>query len=388
MNSILAPANLPVGINVGHYEERPSLVNKDDIAASPLVNIGARFFRVIRFMNWQKINQLWAAGEPAQLPKPQVTVADAPTADGNWQNYREGQPFRDFAGVPVEVCVEFANVSNASPWICIPTQADDALIRYIVETVIEKAKYKPIFEYSNEIWNSGFAQQQFAAEKGGGGATSGERFRSALRWQAQRTAQIRRSIGNEDAFLVVSAHANSDATADFLLNETSVTDHVDALTIAPYFGQSIRVEANEVPPTLHQLSTQLTSIVDGQLRQAIRSHVELAADHNLPLWAYEAGQHLVARNQVEVDLFKRMNQSKIIRNSMEKLLRVWFEEGGQLICPYSLTSRYEPRNEYESAPTSYFGHIELVPDGGVARAGKYTSLINSMSIVGHSAVRV
>lgn len=101
-------------------------------------------FSTLRFMDWMKTNQ----GQQATWDRrPRVE-------DLTWS----------YKGVPVEVMVALANRLDADPWFNIPHRADDEYVRRFAEVVREQLKPHLVarFEYSNEVWNWGFPQAQYA----------------------------------------------------------------------------------------------------------------------------------------------------------------------------------------------------------------------------------
>ena len=101
-------------------------------------------FSALRFMDWMKTNQ----GE-------QTTWARRPEPEDLTWAYR---------GVPVEVMVALANRLQADPWFNLPHRADDEYVRRFAEVVRDQLAPGLVarFEYSNEVWNWGFPQAQFA----------------------------------------------------------------------------------------------------------------------------------------------------------------------------------------------------------------------------------
>ncbi len=70
--------------------------------------------------------------------------------------------------VPIEVMVALANKTHTDMWYNVPAQADDAYVtkamQYIHDNLDPALKVK--VEYSNEVWNFGFAQSHYALEMG------------------------------------------------------------------------------------------------------------------------------------------------------------------------------------------------------------------------------
>jgi hypothetical protein len=102
-------------------------------------------FRVLRFMDWARTNN-------SDVSRPgDMTVFD---------------PARESldSGVSLATMVDLANTVRADPWFCIPHEATDATIRAIARYVRDHLDPGLVarFEYSNEVWNWGFEQAQWA----------------------------------------------------------------------------------------------------------------------------------------------------------------------------------------------------------------------------------
>ncbi|WP_417586793.1 hypothetical protein [Pararhodobacter oceanensis] len=67
-------------------------------------------------------------------------------------------------GVPLEVLIRLANETGAEPWLTLPHLADDAYVRQFAELVRDSLdpELRAWFELSNEMWNWGFRQAQWA----------------------------------------------------------------------------------------------------------------------------------------------------------------------------------------------------------------------------------
>jgi hypothetical protein len=99
---------------------------------------------LLRFMDWGAVNDSRLAGV-AERPLP---------GDFTWAR----------AGVPVEIMVRLANELGAEPWICVPHQADDALVTAMAASARDGLDpgLRVWVEYSNEVWNWQFAQAAWA----------------------------------------------------------------------------------------------------------------------------------------------------------------------------------------------------------------------------------
>ena len=452
------------GMNMGHFEEDPNLgrpnnfgvptylsqqIEVTDNSGDPIPGSTRNFitemgkFQVIRFMEWQKTNVSKDWAEPAGTLDEYLERENRPS----WQWWDSSVGWKGFFGVPLRECLKFAKACRAHPWICIPhgkSLADfQEIMNYIVDTVdsfqqTQDIYRAPIFEFSNEIWNKGsFAQQRECAIMALGGnmpANDSEQLLEALRWQAERTVDIANYVNGRGAVVIGGQAANS-WIAGRLLSHTGVADAIDAIAIAPYFGQTGSQFSNgntfhplvnsetgqQIDPTsvnaVAELQANLNRFIDGfhlagagwiegVVVRGIRQHLELCmlASPNpskklIQLWGYEGGQHLEYLpsaygdfNEDEVkELYLAFNRSQSIVQQLNKVLWHWSnnrtlpdEQGarkmvvGGLYCAYSSTSIFydtwtqKPKNRF-------FGHIELANQVGTSP--NYLALPKFMGMV-------
>ena len=71
-------------------------------------------------------------------------------------------------GVPIEVQVQLANQTHSNMWVNVPAQADDDYVRQMMTYVHDHLdpSLKVTLEYSNEVWNWGYSQAQYALQMG------------------------------------------------------------------------------------------------------------------------------------------------------------------------------------------------------------------------------
>ena len=69
-------------------------------------------------------------------------------------------------GVPIEILLRLANETGAEPWLTLPHLANDDYVRQFAELVLAELNpdLRAWFELSNEIWNWGFTQADWAEQ--------------------------------------------------------------------------------------------------------------------------------------------------------------------------------------------------------------------------------
>ncbi len=339
---------------------------RSDSAFHPLFRERLKPFQVLRFMDWQRINNSLLRQWP-QRPKP---------ADPRYTTE---------AGAPLEVMIDLANTCNASPWFCIPHQADDNFVAEFAETV--KARLKPnlkvYVEYSNEVWNFQFAQTRWAQEQG-------ERLKLGkpeyLRFYARRSVEVfkiwEKVFGGRDRLVrVLGSQFGNPWVSEQVLTWEDAGRNADALAVGPYFGVHFGDPkgADEVAKkTIGQLLDDLDAEVMGENRELIRKQAAAAANAGVSLVAYEGGQHLAGFNGAEnnealAKLFMAVNRNPRMYDLYVKHLANWTELGGGLYVAYNNVSR----------PTKWgsWGVLEY-QDQPVEDAPKYRALLSFVAPAG------
>ncbi len=313
-------------------------------------------FDVLRFMNWMRTNRV--RGD---------------------ESYRPFWPVREWAGypavgyahwgpVPVDVMVDLANTVDAAPWFNMPHQASDDFVRRFAERV--KARLDPelsvYVEYSNEAWNDLFLQSQeinalgcqalsddpegecdhdqdgTLCEYTDWNATQERCTAYGRRHFARRTAEIGaiwdEVFGDDPRVITVLATqiGSLEYRAAELLDENvpdlgPVQEHVDAVAVAPYFGGGEPPanvdEAFARAPLSGDDETYAVLVgepPDGGPLQWIVRDLHALRPYDLPLLAYEGGQHFLAvGDRSKSDMIAAINRDPRMGELYEEYLRRW-----------------------------------------------------------------
>jgi hypothetical protein len=83
----------------------------------------------------------------------------------------------------------------------------------------------------------------------------------------------------------------------------------------------------------------------------VEAHAKLAEEFDLPLLAYEGGQHLVGigsvvENEAVTDLFTRTNRSEAMGRLYARYLDEWSTRGGKLMMHFSDISKPGPHGSW------------------------------------------
>ena len=315
-------------------------------------------FDTFRFMDWMNTNnskqQHWDA---------------RPTPDSaTWTK----------AGVPVEIMVELANRTDTDPWFNMPHQATDDYMTQFAEYVQENLDphLNVYVEYSNEVWNTRLDQNLWVEQQVPAAPDSLPKETKIIDWYSRRTTQMTQIwdevfegdkervigvMGAQAANLTVGERALEYAWSSEDLSHSDLG--IDAIAIAPYFGEYIgqpqyesQVEqwTKEADGGLNKLFDELTQggvlkdgPAGGALQQAstwIENYAELAEQENLELLAYEGGQSVVGKkgvedNQAVTDLFQQANRDSRMGDVYRDYLERWSELDGGLLLHFSDISR-------------------------------------------------
>ena len=343
----------------GDYIRDIQVVYEDFESIAPTETFNPEFvnkvqpFDTFRFMNWMETNN-----------SKQEEWADRPTTET--ARYTG-------MGVPVETMVELANQTDTSPWFNIPHLATDEYVENFAQYVKDNLEpdLEVYVEYSNEVWNRGFQQGKWADQQ-----AKQEWPDSDLDgndWYSKRSTEVFEiwdevfAEDSEKVKGVVSAQAVNIAIGEQILDYNWSDDPslshedtgIDALAINAYFGRYIGLPENEaeVESWLDEPDGGLDNLFQeiteggvlsngpegGALAQAydnIQAYAELAEEENLPLLAYEGGQHLAPVKSVEnnegiVDLFIEANRDPRMGEIYEEYLSEWNDLGGELFLNYS-----------------------------------------------------
>ena len=156
-------------------------------------------------------------------------------------------------GVPAELLCDLANRLDCDAWFCVPHQADDDYIRNLAALVKDKLApgHKAYIEYSNEVWNSQFAQHRYAGEQGRKLGFAEKTWEAAWLYTAVRSVEIFtiwESVfsGTNRLVRVLPSQVSNSYVAGQILGFHDAGKHADVLAIAPYL--SLNVGPNSKPP--------------------------------------------------------------------------------------------------------------------------------------------
>lgn len=314
-------------------------------------------YAVLRFLSWYSVN-----GSTLR------DIADAPSLDNAFYSVKA-------SGMPLAIILALANKVGADPWLNIPHLASDDYIRAFVREVRDTLdpRLTPYFEWSNEVWNRGFAQHRYAkkqAERLG----MGGKHPAILRYQTRRAAEMAQIV--DDIYQDHKGQPPYNVLAGQLVGfrveimlKTMVRNKngqmvqagrsglFDYFATDNYFGHPIRagqyatiLGLNDVQLSLldiNQLdadeqdrilaSLQSVVIRSNQRRLArLKDVAAVLADYDMPMISYEAGTHISpfqedTERKWLVDLLQAYNYSHHVVPFYERMAEAFAAAGGELL---------------------------------------------------------
>lgn len=364
----------PDGNSPGDYIRDIKLYHQDD---ADLIAAGVTFnpaflekmqdFRVFRFMDWGNTNNSDVTGWDEARPAAYVTQS----SDG------EGP------GVSVALMVQLANEARADAWFTIPHLADDGYIRGLATYVRDHLAPGLVarFEYSNEVWNWGFQQAQWAQQQAeatwGSGVEGGW-----MQWYGAKAANMARIVADvfgaetgtralnvfatQSAWQGLEGYAldSAESVADGAIAPRDAPFHVYA--IAPYFGGeigSIDMTA-QVDSWIAQGEAGFAAAVDwirtgpaqdslANIDSMIAYHAGVAQGLGWQLDSYEGGQHVVdqaglfggAEDPARTGFFINLVARPEFGDLYAEYLQIWRDNGGGMLTHFS---DFGPASRYGS----------------------------------------
>jgi hypothetical protein len=212
-------------------------------------------------------------------------------------------------------------------------------------------------EFSNEVWNDGYAQSKYATSQGQAkwpNARSG--FDANRNWYGMRTAQtcdIWKSVWGVDAVRVVcvmAAQAANPWTATRSLdcplwigagNAPCAAHGINVVAIAPYFSVEPQ-DAWRTDPDggLSSLFSEINNRALPTSSAWEAAYKVSLAPYKLPFVAYESGESLVGFPKYQtgsavVKLYTAANRDPRMGAAYTTMLNDWKANGGQLIVIYA-----------------------------------------------------
>lgn len=293
-------------------------------------------FQCIRFMDWMSTN-----GNP-MTSWVQRTLPTSYT-----QTLHEG--------VAYEHIIDLCNRLNKDAWICVPHAANDQFITQMARLFRDSLNpnLKIYIEYSNEVWNSIFPQNQHADSVGNALGYGGQAWDRGWKYTAKRSADVFQIFENEfvddSRFIkVIPTQAANSWVTNYIMERFSEAQYnptnikADAIAVAPYYGGVADDFVNANTYTTCSVSDILDSMAStlSDSYNWMDENRVVADTFNVDLIAYEGGQHLVTYQQNNdtawVNKLKATQRDMRIRDQYCDYFSHWYDttQAG-LFCHFS-----------------------------------------------------
>ena len=315
-------------------------------------------FRALRYMDWMKTNN---------------------STQYEWQKRPklENRTWRT-NGVPLELISMLSNKTRSIPWINIPHWASTPFITEMAKVFKDTldADLPLYIEHSNEVWNWGFQQAQYALKQGR--EIWDKEGNAYMQWHGMRTAEMCHAFkhgpfknDSKRVICTLGLHTHwkglENASLECPLWEKSpcVKHGFDAIAVTTYFHaqlngpnrqhkdsdtaleiKALAQDPKGVKAAFERLNLGHTSKASGkvktypslkeQIKEKTAYWASVAKKHNLMLVAYEGGQHITANGKAlqddseVIDFHIAINRSPMMKEAYQTLLNEWKSNGGGL----------------------------------------------------------
>jgi len=308
---------------------------------------------VVRFMDWGNTN-----GSQAVSWSTRATLDDA-----SWSKFAHAD------GVPLEAMVKLANEAHVDMWYNVPTKADNDYVTHALTYIRDHLdpSLKVHVEWSNEVWNPGFAANAYAQTQAntlwGNGTAVGHGANIYYGYRSAQVAAIGHQVftGSHAGQLVdvLAGQAANSGLMTYMLQGVAKAGLGSAASlfhdyaVAPYFGtemgQAVHTEDLQtivgwaksgtagLNAAFHEL--EFGGSLTGNMSLAIvyqwiASSGKVAAANGLHLTAYEGGISLgttrwaAADKPAVQDFFDRLVADPRMGQLYTKLVQSFTAAGG------------------------------------------------------------
>ncbi len=329
-------------------------------------------FQVLRFMDFTQTNN-----------SPQAGWADRSLPSFASQQRR---PDGVSAGAAWEYVVLLANLAGKDVWINLPHRATDDYVTKLAQLLrygsdgtnpYTSLQANPVFppldpslkvylEWSNELWNGGFAQSTWLGAQADATVAAGDpdllydgntnhytvMFRMVGRRSMQISDAFRAVFGDAAMFSrirpvlpgqIANAGTISAPLGYLAARHGGAASYFYAAAGAPYVTVNDDGPGTRTGLTLDAIFSEMTSYAETKVHPWMKSFSRLSSDHGLKMVAYEGGQHLYGQGSLDAKLAAQMDPR--MKDVLLLNFANWKASGGDLFVYFSLCSGW---NRYGS----------------------------------------
>jgi hypothetical protein len=310
----------------------------------------------------------------------------------NWSDAKKSTGFGAGNTQSLEDIIAFANQANVSPWLNIPHLASDDYIQQMASYVKANLnpKLKVYIEYSNEVWNGQFQQASYAMAQGK--MLGIDQFQ----YYADRSLSMFKIWeqvfgGTDNIVRVIGTQFVNPWMSERILSWKDTANHTDALAIGYYFGWDLG-DAAHADQVLMMSADELVMALKNDFLPKAKTYLAnqkvVANKYQIPLVAYEAGQHITAvgihpvygylqNYQPLTDKLIAVNRHPMMEDLYQQFYTNWLEIGGGLINWYNSTSSF-----------SKYGSWGLLENGSqdILNAPKYRAVKKTIDGINQATI--
>lgn len=281
-------------------------------------------YRVVRFMDWMNVN----SGVTPDFAR--ETMPQRPTGQNS--------------GVPLVNMLRLAVEARIDPWFTIPYSADDSYVHSFAQLTHDRLPPdRTVYvELGNELWNGNFPDARKVQADGLAAGLDTNPFRAQLRQYALRSKHMLDiwtqvyADRPKQLVRVVSGQNFVPFTSETILGFADVAKSVDALGVAPYFGNQLFPADKTLPrpANVDEAFVQLEQTLDKTLKSL---HDQKAAANRFGkrLIAYEGGQHVL--NKDDLAILVQLNRDPRMGKAYTRYLESWARDVGDTIVLFQMT---------------------------------------------------
>jgi hypothetical protein len=375
---------------------------KADLAANPFRDDFLNYckqWHALRFMDWMASNN---SLEKEWRNRKQTTfytmVGASGDAIGRWGNPPSKFILMFSGGVPVEIMIQLANLTQTDPWFCMPHRATPEYMAEFAKLVKARLdpKLKVYVEYSNEVWNWQFQQAGWMLQskiagdaviasglrawKNGvepplpyddgtvakeGGENHPERMAALDRrcfaaWESVFTGKDRARLVR----VVAVQHSWTDTarrTAKWVMEHGGADALATGAYIAPNKEIYARWTAAGAKLTAEQVIADMNEAFEKDSSKRTREIAAIAKQYKLSYVVYEGGQHIQPEGQKEASYMPALKAAQFSQGMYDLYLKNFAlhqQVGCELFCAFSSIGRQGERwgswghQEYYGQPRS------------------------------------
>jgi hypothetical protein len=349
---------------------------------NPLYLEKLKDFKALRFMDWGSTNN-WGNSNAWNAYDELSDTVLTPWEERSLPSF---YTFSHNKGVPYELMCDLCNTLNYDMWVCVPHSASNEYMEEMATLIKNRLNpnLKIVVEYSNEIWNWMFGQTHWLFEffcKG-----RGMEWPEGIVSNIQRNLDVWGNVFADDPSRLIKVAGGQTAWQDVsnrIVNNLR-PGSFDALMVTAYFGLSEEADTELDRMGSNASAADIAYWVRKNRPEELGwikdDYDELAKKHNVPVYYYEAGQHITPQPFGTEPTYAQALLDIQRDTALYNIYHEWFEQIKELI-PNGEESLFMHFSFISSLSARYgsWGVLEtLNQDTSMVYAPKYQALMEQI----------